>query len=101
MGVRQRLKKLLQLALGWAFLFLGVAGLFLPILQGVLFIMLGLVLLSYHMPWAERLLTRLRARFPRQHAAMHEVAGRLRQRLGGWWWRRAAAHDCDRDGRQD
>jgi len=95
--MRQHLKKIVQLILGWSLLFLGVIGLFLPILQGVLFIMLGLIVLSWHMPWAERLLHRLRDRFPKQHAAMHEWMDRARRRLYGWWYGRAAAHDCEGD----
>ncbi|MFH0808896.1 MAG: PGPGW domain-containing protein [Pseudomonadota bacterium] len=82
--MRARIKKLLQLALGWGLLFLGVIGLFLPILQGVLFIMLGLMVLSYHMPWAECALRRLRERFPKVHAAMHEWAKWGLAKLRAW-----------------
>jgi uncharacterized protein len=39
--------------------------LFLPILQGVLFILVGLVILSTQYAWAHRLLARLRRRFPK------------------------------------
>ena len=98
--MRQRLKKLVQLIAGWALLFLGVIGLFLPVLQGVLFIMLGLILLSWHMPWAERLLSRLRERFPKQHAAMHEWTEKTRRRLHAWWYGEAAKEcqgGCPRD----
>ncbi len=57
--------RILTLALGYAFLLLGVVGLFLPILQGVLFIVVGLLLLSRHSTWARRLLERFKARYPR------------------------------------
>ncbi len=57
--------RILTIALGYAFLLLGVVGLFLPILQGVLFIVVGLLLLSRHNPWAQRLLDRFKARYPR------------------------------------
>ena len=50
---------------GWVFVVLGIAGLFLPILQGILFLMVGLFLLSKKAPWARRLLNRLRSRYPR------------------------------------
>jgi hypothetical protein len=95
--MRQTLKKWLQIALGWTLLVLGVIGLFLPILQGILFIMLGLLVLSWHNPWAERLLARLIARFPRQHAAMHRWAHWAREKWRGWRGRTAAATDCDED----
>lgn len=54
-----------MLGLGYGLLVLGVLGLFLPVLQGVLFLVVGLIILSRHAPWAERLLARLKARFPR------------------------------------
>ncbi|MFP5265477.1 MAG: PGPGW domain-containing protein [Blastocatellia bacterium] len=50
---------------GWGFIVLGVLGLFLPILQGILFLLIGLSLLSNSSPWAARLLHRVRQRFPK------------------------------------
>lgn len=49
---------------GWLFIVLGIVGLVLPILQGILFILVGLFLLSSVSPRAERLLHRIRKRFP-------------------------------------
>jgi uncharacterized membrane protein YbaN (DUF454 family) len=51
--------------LGWLFLLLGVVGLFLPFLQGLLLLSLGLVLLSFSSQWAQRLIDRLVRRFPK------------------------------------
>lgn len=68
-----------MLALGYAFLVLGVVGLVLPILQGVLFLTVGLLILSKHAPWAERLLGRLKSRYPavaRMNVAAQEIAER-------------------------
>jgi uncharacterized membrane protein YbaN (DUF454 family) len=59
------LRRALELALGWAFILLGVAGIFLPILQGILFILVGLLIISRHAPWAARLLEKLKTRFPK------------------------------------
>ncbi len=58
-------KRILLLIVGWAFILLGILGLFLPILQGVLFLLIGLIILSSEYVWAHRLLTRLRERFPK------------------------------------
>ena len=44
---------------------MGILGLFLPILQGILFLLVGLIVLSSEYVWAHRLLTRLKERFPR------------------------------------
>jgi uncharacterized membrane protein YbaN (DUF454 family) len=63
-GKNYGLKRVLILVAGWAFILLGIVGLFLPILQGVLFLLIGLLLLSSEYVWAHHLLGKLRARFP-------------------------------------
>jgi hypothetical protein len=64
-AVRTYTKRILILIVGWAFILLGILGLFLPVLQGVLFLLVGLIILSSEYVWAHRLLTRLRERFPK------------------------------------
>jgi hypothetical protein len=59
-----RLKIILWQVLGYVFLVLGVLGIFLPILQGFLFLTIGLIILARHAPWAERLLNYLREKSP-------------------------------------
>ena len=73
-------KKALALVAGWAFIVLGVIGLFLPIMQGVLFLMIGLTILSSEYVWAHHLLTKIRQRFPR----IAIFADRARARTTGW-----------------
>ncbi|MDN4594857.1 PGPGW domain-containing protein [Polycladomyces subterraneus] len=63
--MNSNVKRILLTVGGWFFLFLGVLGLFLPVLQGVLFLLIGLYLLSFTSPWARRLLMKLRARYPK------------------------------------
>ena len=46
------------------FLVLGVIGLVLPILQGFLFLAIGLIILAKSAPWAERLLDRFKQSHP-------------------------------------
>ncbi len=64
MGIEGEGKRLfwrvVRLTVGWALLVLGVIGLFLPLLQGILFIFSGLAVLSTESPWARRLLDRLK-----------------------------------------
>lgn len=60
-----RAVRLGKIILGWFFLVLGVLGLFLPVLQGVLFLAIGLAILATEQVWAHRLLMWLRHRFPR------------------------------------
>ena len=65
MGTKSRLKGAAVHIAGWGFILLGILGLVLPILQGILFILVGLFILSSVSPWAARLLDRIRKRFPR------------------------------------
>lgn len=58
-------KRVLVLVIGWAFIALGIVGLFLPVLQGILFLLIGLVILSTEYAWAHHLLNKLRQRFPK------------------------------------
>jgi uncharacterized membrane protein YbaN (DUF454 family) len=63
--VKARLKRWALLALGWGFILAGIAGLFLPVLQGILCLLIGLFILSSEYVWAHKLLARLKARFPK------------------------------------
>ena len=63
--MKAQIKRAGLLVAGWLFIVLGVIGLFLPIMQGALFIFIGLLILSSEYVWAHKLLQNLRARFPR------------------------------------
>ena len=73
-------KRLLVLVAGWAFIALGILGLFLPILQGVLFLLIGLAILSSEYVWAHHLLAKLRSRFPR----MSRTADQASEKAAAW-----------------
>ena len=60
-------KKFGILIVGWFFIGLGIVGLFLPILQGILFIMIGLAILSSRSELIKRFLKHLEERYPQQH----------------------------------
>ena len=68
---------------GYAFLVLGVLGLFLPFLQGVLFLLIGLLILAKNAPWAHNLLERVRARYPKAGALIKNAEATMT----GWWQR--------------
>ena len=53
--------------IGWFCLGVGVLGLFLPFLQGILFIMIGLAILSSRSQTIQRFLRYLENRYPRHH----------------------------------
>jgi uncharacterized membrane protein YbaN (DUF454 family) len=61
------IKRIGLLIIGWLFIVLGILGLFLPILQGVLFILIGLAVLSSRSEFIKRFLKHLEERFPHHH----------------------------------
>jgi len=84
--MRTAAKRIGVLLLGWGFVLLGIAGLFLPVLQGVLFLLIGLVILSSEYVWAHKLLQKLRRRFPsiagKADEAQERAAAWLRRMFG-------------------
>jgi uncharacterized membrane protein YbaN (DUF454 family) len=79
--MKARLKRIGVITVGWAFILLGIAGLFLPILQGVLFLLIGLFILSSEYVWAHRLLQKIKTRFPRLAARMEEASRKAHEWL--------------------
>jgi uncharacterized membrane protein YbaN (DUF454 family) len=75
------MKRLLKLTAGWLFIVLGILGLFLPILQGMLFLLIGLFILSQELPWAARLLEKLKTRFPKVTKLMTDADDYVRKFL--------------------
>ena len=61
-------KRLLLRLTGWMFIFLGILGIFLPILQGILFLLVGMFILGRVSPrtrmWRMRFRRRARERYP-------------------------------------
>ena len=64
---------------GWGFIFLGILGIFLPILQGILFLLVGLSLLSDDSPWAAKVLHRLKKKFPKINQKCEEAVAKARE----------------------
>ena len=71
------MRGLIRHVFGWGLVTLGVAGIFLPILQGWLFIALGALLLSPDVPFFARLLAWTERRFPGLKPTIHRVRVRL------------------------
>lgn len=64
-SAKRRFKHAVRWVSGWTFIGLGIIGLFLPILQGILFIVIGLVLLAPYVPLFRKIRIRILLRFPR------------------------------------
>ena len=66
-----------MLSLGWVFLVVGFFGLALPIIQGILFMAIGLFLLSRESPYVKEKLHVLNVKvqnlYPGIHAEFHKV----------------------------
>ncbi len=82
-----QLRRILILILAWLFILLGIAGLFLPFLQGILFLFIGAVLLSRESELARRHLVRLRERYPSLGRYMDEAEAWMKKR-----WDRLRGH---------
>lgn len=77
---KSRFARLAGIIVGWAFVVLGIIGLFLPVLQGILFLLIGLVILSKEYQWARNVISYLRRRFPKLDAlfkTVHEKYGHI------------------------
>ena len=55
-----KLRRYLILGLGWFFVVLRVPGILLPRLQGILFLLVGFILVSQESEWVQRQLDRLK-----------------------------------------
>ncbi len=80
--MKRQLKRILILGLGSFFILLGIIGLFLPILQGILFLIVGLVILSKESKTAHRILEHWKERHPELHSRVAEFLKSLKRRLG-------------------
>jgi uncharacterized membrane protein YbaN (DUF454 family) len=76
-----KFKKIGILIIGWTFIGLGILGLFLPILQGILFIMIGLAILSSRSESVRRFLKHIEERYPHHHERMEH----WRERIRNWF----------------
>jgi uncharacterized protein (TIGR02611 family) len=72
--MRALVKSLIVQLVGWAFIVVGIIGLFLPVLQGILFLLVGLIILSTEYHWARRVLESVKRRFPSAARRSHEAS---------------------------
>jgi len=75
-------KRIALIAFGWLLVAAGIAGLFLSLLQGVLFLLVGLVILSKEYRWAGMLVSHVGSRFPALHAWLAKAHSRALAVLG-------------------
>lgn len=76
--MRRKIRHYTILVLGWTFIVLGILGLFLPILQGILFLCIGVLLLASESPRMRLLIMKLGRRYPKFRAALTAAKGKAR-----------------------
>ncbi|HEU0071689.1 MAG TPA: DUF454 family protein [Alphaproteobacteria bacterium] len=87
----QTVKRKLYLVAGTFFVILGVLGLFLPILQGVLFLLVGLALLSKGSSRVRALKQKFKRRYPKWGAKLDHAEAwskELPGKIKGWFGRK-------------
>ncbi len=78
------IKRIGLLVIGWSFIVLGILGLFLPFLQGVLFLVIGLAILSSRSQIIRRFLKHLEERYPHHHERVENWKTKIRS-----WFKRS------------
>ncbi len=74
-------RKLLFNMAGWFFILLGILGLFLPVLQGILFLLIGLFLLAKENPWAGKMFNKLKERYPKAYKHFEQFKKRTAKKV--------------------
>ncbi len=83
-----RVKTIITLSVGWTFIVLGILGLFLPFLQGIIFLAIGIALLANHIPFFAKIRDKIYHKHPklkklvrREHARLRLFGRRMRHKL--------------------
>jgi len=74
------IRKYYKLALGYLLIVLGFIGLFVPVLQGILFLTVGSLLLSTHSKTFRKLKDRIKVKYPQAYAYVKSRIPRDRSR---------------------
>ncbi len=69
----KHIKRISIQTVGYACLLLGIAGIILPILNGTVFLVAGLVLLSVYSEWAKKLLHKIGRQHPQAERIVLKV----------------------------
>jgi len=80
--MKKKIKRIALDIIGWTFILFGILGIFLPFLQGILFTVIGIYILSLHSKFAHRELHKLKAKYPKIGGRIDSFDHRLRKFLG-------------------
>lgn len=74
--MRKNIKEIFHITLGILCVIIGLAGLVLPILNGILFLLIGFILLSFEIPYVETQLSK--------YANKNKIVGVWYEKLNKW-----------------
>lgn len=77
--MKKNLKRVTIDLLGVLFIILGILGLILPFLQGIVFIVIGLYILSHHYEYPRRHVERIKKIHPRMDKLIHTIDVRFKK----------------------
>ena len=71
--MQKKIKRVIVLTIGIIFVIFGVLGLFLPFLQGIIFLFIGLILLSFSSPKIRTLIEKHTNKYPHLFALIKKT----------------------------
>ena len=74
-------KRILKIGAGVVLILLGVISGFIPIVQGWIFVGLGILLLAEEVPFLNRYLKRLKQRYPKEFEKAHAFRQEMKNKL--------------------
>ena len=80
--MKKNVKRAIIITIGVAFVILGLVGLVLPFLQGILFLVIGLLLLSAFSPTLREWMQKHTRKYPKLHHWVLKAEGWIEQVIG-------------------
>lgn len=74
-------KRIVRIIAGWIFIALGIAGLVLPILQGILFLAIGVILLAPDVPFFGRIQEKFKERYPKAYEKAMKLQDKISRKI--------------------
>lgn len=80
--LKKNLRKILHITLGVTVIILGLAGLVLPILNGIVLLIIGFIIISFESEYVDKKLHHLTKKNMTIHSLYHKLEGALRKFFG-------------------
>ena len=80
--MKKKIKKILILTLGIGFILLGLLGLVIPFLQGIPFLILGIIILSLYFPQTSIILKRYLHKHPKLIKKIEKIEEKAKKFIG-------------------